>query len=128
MGLTRFLHEGLLPNGFWPSAVRSGLQALEVFRLRTFDAVLIDAALADLPVDTLIDRLRATHNASGEEVRYTEATSIVIIAGMRQELDPYDMAAIAPDATFVAPFELEDLVARLRELARQTRGSYGSEV
>ncbi|MCC6945484.1 MAG: response regulator transcription factor [Thermomicrobiales bacterium] len=116
LGLTRFLSEGLLPAGFWPSAVRSGLQALEVFRLRTFDAVLIDAALSDLPVDALVERLRETHDEAGEEVRHTSTTSMVIIAGIQQELEPYDLEVIAPDAVFVAPFDLEDLVDRLNQV------------
>lgn len=119
LGLTRFLTEGLLPEGFWPSAVRSGLQALEVFRLRTFDAVLIDAALSDLPVDVLVDRLRETHDAAGEEVRHTASTSMLLIAGIPQELEPYHLETMAPDALFVAPFELEDLVERLRQITRK---------
>lgn len=120
LGLTRFLSEGLLPEGFWTSAVRSGLQALEVFRLRTFDIVLVDAALSDLPVDALIARLRQSHDASGKEVRQSGSVPIVLIAGMAQELEPYDLGAIGPADVFVAPFELSDLVVRLRDLTSVT--------
>src|SRR5688572_13288533 len=88
LGLTRFLSEGLLLEGFWPSVVHAGLQALEVFRLRTFDAMLIDAAISDLPMDVLIERLRTTHSPDGSEVRHTAGTSIIVIAGIPQELEP----------------------------------------
>lgn len=120
LGLTRFLSEGLLPEGFWTSEVRSGLQALEVFRLRTFDIVLVDAALSDLPVDALVARLRQSHDASGNEVRQSGSVPIVLIAGMAQELEPYDLGAIGPAGVFVAPFELSDLVVRLRDLTSVT--------
>ena len=117
IGLTRFLSEGLLPEGFWPSAVRSGLQALEVFRLRTFDAVIVDASLSDLPVDAFVERLRQSYDVSGAEVRQTQNVRLLIVAGIPQELEPYDMAGIRPDAIFVAPFELSDLVDELRRLS-----------
>ncbi len=116
IGLTRFLSEGLLPEGFWPSAVRSGLQALEVFRLRTFDAVVVDAALSDLPIDAFTDRLRQSHDTGGNELRQTRDVRLLIVAGIPQELEPYNLQAIGPDAVFVAPFELGDLVDTLRQL------------
>ena len=47
LSLSHFLTEGLLYDGFWTSAIGSGLQFLEVLRLRTFDAVLLDAGLGD---------------------------------------------------------------------------------
>ncbi|MGD9714587.1 MAG: hypothetical protein AB7V46_21395 [Thermomicrobiales bacterium] len=116
LGLTTFLTEGLLPEGFWPSAVRSGLQALEVFRLRTFDAVVVDAALSDLPLDAFAARLRQTHNADGGEIRQSSDVALLIVAGIPQELAPYDLDAIAPGAVLVAPFELQELVDGLRKI------------
>src|SRR5215204_5867380 len=47
-GLSSFLGEGLMIAGFWTSTVASALQAIEVFRLRTFDLIIVDAALDGL--------------------------------------------------------------------------------
>ncbi|MEZ4624469.1 MAG: hypothetical protein R2843_06700 [Thermomicrobiales bacterium] len=44
-GLAEFLSEGLTIAGFWTSVIASALQTLEVFRLRTFDLIIVDAAL-----------------------------------------------------------------------------------
>ena len=39
--LAEFLVEGLPLGGFWTSAIANGLQALEVFRLRQFDLIVV---------------------------------------------------------------------------------------
>src|SRR5919112_1711088 len=46
--LTTFLGEGLVYAGFWTSIIANGVQALEVFRLRSFDVMLLDAALSGI--------------------------------------------------------------------------------
>ena len=46
--LTAFLGEGLVYAGFWTSAIASAVQALEVFRLRSFDVLVLDAALGGI--------------------------------------------------------------------------------
>ncbi len=55
--LVEFLNEGLPLGGFWTSVIASGLQAIEVFRLRQFDLVLIDAGLTSFSAVELIRRL-----------------------------------------------------------------------
>ena len=59
IGLSHFLTEGLLLEGFWTSSVAGGFQALEVFRLRQFDLVLLDATIGDIGPAELVRRLRS---------------------------------------------------------------------
>lgn len=118
LSLSQFLCEGLTGSGFWMSVVRSGLQALEVFRLRGFDALIIDAAITDLPLDELIRRLRSDPDDSSEMARLSVVTPIVVVAGIDAELEPYDIGAIDLAAVLVAPFELDDLAAILRPLRK----------
>ena len=56
--LTAFLGEGLVYAGFWTSAIASAVQALEVFRLRSFDVMVLDAALGGIGALELLRRLR----------------------------------------------------------------------
>jgi DNA-binding response OmpR family regulator len=119
LSLSQFLSEGLTESGFWMSVVRSGLQALEVFRLRGFDALIIDAAVSDLPMDELIRRLRSDPDKGSESTRQSVTTPMVVIAGMTGELEPYDIDALDLHAVFVAPFELEDLASSLKSLPRR---------
>src|SRR5690606_18881442 len=55
--LTEFLGEGLVMGGFWTSVISHGLQVLEVFRLRTFDLIVVDRDLGTFDAIELIERL-----------------------------------------------------------------------
>jgi DNA-binding response OmpR family regulator len=127
LSLTHFLTEGLFPHGFWMSAVRSGLQALEVFRLRGFDVLIVDAAVADLPLDELVRRLRGDERAPGHADRFSVGIPVVVIAGIPQELEPYDLPDLGVDACFVAPFELEEVAQVLNTLTSNRPGSNDSD-
>jgi DNA-binding response OmpR family regulator len=117
LSLSQFLTEGLTESGFWMSVVRSGLQALEVFRLRTFDALIVDAAVSDLPMDELIRRLRSTDEAASDTPRQSAAIPIVVIAGIPDEIEPFDLQSLDLQAVFVAPFELDELASTLKSVS-----------
>ena len=55
--LSEFLAEGLPLGGFWTSVIASGLQAIEVFRLRQFDMILLDTGLTSFSWIELVRRL-----------------------------------------------------------------------
>ena len=57
-GLSAFLGEGLIYAGLWTSVIASAMQALEVFRFRSFDHMIVDAALGGIGAIELIGRLR----------------------------------------------------------------------
>ena len=56
--LTAFLGEGLIYAGFWTSVIADAFQALEVFRMRSFDIILLDAALGGIGALEFVQRLR----------------------------------------------------------------------
>jgi two-component system phosphate regulon response regulator PhoB len=109
--LTAFLGEGLVYAGFWTSAIASAVQALEVFRLRSFDVLVLDAALGGIGAIELLRRLR------GRSDRATAAERtdipIVVIAASNDELDPVLAEQTGADSVILAPIELEVLATAL---------------
>lgn len=104
--LTTFLGEGLMMGGFWTSTIASAIQALEVFRLRSFDLVLVDAMLSGLGVAELIRRLRA---GDSEHSQRTDIP-LYIIAGSLDEVDPEEIAEAGSDGLLLPPIELDELI------------------
>lgn len=110
--LSGFLTEGLTMAGLWTSVVASPFQALEVFRLRGFDAVLLDAAIGGFGAVELLRRLRSTTDPGGDR-RPRADVPIFALAGSITEIDPGSAADAGANGVFVAPFELEDLASAL---------------
>lgn len=117
--LRDFLQEGLLFGGFWVSIIASGVQALEVFRLRTFDLVLIDNALAGFDAVELIRRLRLP---DGTDLGPRTDVPIVTVA---------DDAAAArtgveagADEALLPPIEIEELVPELHRIVHEWRARH----
>src|SRR4051812_9516295 len=109
--LTAFLSEGLVYAGFWTSAIASAVQALEVFRLRSFDIMVLDAALGGVGAIELLRRLRGR----SDRVSTAERTDIpiLVIAASSDELDPVLVEQAGADGVILAPIELEQLGADL---------------
>ncbi|HEU0165750.1 MAG TPA: response regulator [Thermomicrobiales bacterium] len=113
--LAGFLNEGLPLGGFWASWIASGLQALEVFRLRQFDLVLIDAGLRSFDALELMRRLRGTSSRSSDRTPRTKAPFVVV----SEEPEPIthdEAATLGVAAVMSAPIELEEIVQRLHEV------------
>ena len=114
--LSQFLQEGLVVAGFWISVVASSLQTLELFRLRTFDLMLVDIMLEGMGADELVQRLRA-QDASNSVPRTD--IPILALAGDVRELTGIDLESIAADAMILPPIEIEeialDIYARIGE-------------
>ena len=120
--LTAFLGEGLVYAGFWTSAIGSAVQALEVFRLRSFDVMLLDAALGGIGALELLRRLRGR----SDRATPTERTDIpiLVIAASNSELEP-DLAECAgADGVILAPIELERLAVELERAVTGWRESH----
>ncbi len=118
--LSAFLAEGLVYGGFWTSTVASGIQTLEVFRLRTFDLVLLDAALGDLSAIEVVRRLRGRSALSVAENARADLP-ILLIAAAEEEVDSLDVAAAGVDGTLVAPLDLDELVPYLHSVVATWR-------
>ncbi len=121
--LTEFLGEGLTFAGFWTSVIASGLQTLEVFRLRRFDLILIDVHLSGFDCFELIRRLRGTSSRTSATGPRTDAP-IVLIAQDRSELTGHAAADVGADDVLYAPLELEEVAQRLHELFARWREAH----
>lgn len=109
--LIAFLSEGLVYAGFWTSAIASALQALEVFRLRSFDAMLLDAALGGIGAVELLERLRGQSNRA-TKIERTDIP-ILVIAASSDEIVPELAQRASVSRVLLAPLELEDVAVHL---------------
>lgn len=113
-GLRDFFSQGLLYAGLWTSAIGSALQTLEVFRLRSFDLVLVDAHLGGMGAIELVKRLRGRSERSSPQGARADIP-ILLVAESSDAIDPHTAAAAGADGFLLAPFELNDAVVRLHE-------------
>ena len=120
-GVASILTEGLLIAGFWTSTIASALQALEVFRLRTFDLIIVDAALQGLGAKEFLTRLRGNQRSTGAPL--SERPAIVIAESSREmtETEAIDAGAIG---IVYAPFEIYDLALALFTTVRSWRDAH----
>jgi len=115
LSLSHFLTEGLLFEGFWTSAIGSGFQFLEVLRLRSFDAVLLDAGLGDIAVDEVIRRMRGTSDRASPGIPRSGMPAIVV-AGIRGEVELSTVIAAGGQLLLEPPLELEDVAVVVKRL------------
>jgi CheY-like chemotaxis protein len=113
-GLSEFFAEGLPLGGFWVSVIASGLQALEVFRLRQFDLILVDAEMQSFDAIEFLRRLRGVSSLDPGSQARTSAPAILVESFAQTEPRPVDKLGIAQ--TLVAPIELEDVVRSLHQV------------
>jgi DNA-binding response OmpR family regulator len=120
--LSEFLGEGLVYAGFWTSVIASAMQALEVFRLRSFDILVLDAALGGIGATELLRRLRGRSDRAAA----TERTDIpiLVIAASADEAGPAITAEAGADGVVVAPIELDVLARRLRTMVTAWREAH----
>ena len=109
--LTDFLGEGLVYAGYWTSTIASAVQALEVFRLRTFDAVVLDAALGGVGALELLRRLRGRSDRATAGGRTD--IPILVIEGTSGEIEVSAALEAGADRVLAAPIELIDIAAAL---------------
>lgn len=120
LGLRQFLGEGLLLGGFWTSTIASAIQVLEVFRLRTFDLVLVDALLPGLDGPELVRRLRGRSGRSDGDTSRTDAP-LILIADASAAIDPAAAEEAGADGILVPPIELEEIVPLLHGVVARWR-------
>ena len=118
--LSEFLAEGLLYGGFWVSVIASGLQALEVFRLRQFDLVVIDAGMQTFAAIELVRRLRGRSSLDRNQEARTHAPIVLIEpTSTGTGGGPPEVHGVA--TVLVAPLELAEVVRTLHEVFQAWR-------
>ena len=110
--LASFLAEGLPMGGFWTSVIASGLQALEVFRLRQFDIVVIDWDLQSFEAPELLRRLRGQSSRDASATPRTRAP-VVLVSEQPIALEDEERRRLGIEALLHAPLELDDVVREL---------------
>ncbi|CAN5661254.1 hypothetical protein BH09CHL1_BH09CHL1_33890 [soil metagenome] len=114
--LAGFLSEGLVLAGFWTSTIASALQTIEVFRLRTFDIVIVDAALQGLGAAELARRV----------VSFTNRPMIAIASSPTEMNEPEAMC-LGFISILYPPIEIEDLGAGLFAVVAAWRSAHPGE-
>lgn len=123
--LATFLNEGLPMGGFWTTVIASGLQALEVFRLRQFDIIALDYELRSFDAIELVKRLRGISSRAENSTARTTAP-IVLISEGEITIDPEMMAHLGISRALSAPLDLDDLAPDLHQVYEDWREAYPS--
>lgn len=121
--LASFLSEGLPLGGFWTSVIASGLQALEVFRLRQFDLVVVDATLQSFDALELMRRLRGTSRRARVSPQRTTAPFLVF-GQLSSDRDDFSNTDLGIAARFDPPVELKEIVPALHQAFAQWRSDH----
>ena len=116
--LTKHLKESIANYGWSVEAVHTGLDASQMLESFGFDMVLLDW---DLPDITGIDVCRAFRQRG-------KTTPVIFITG-KDELNALENALdIGADDYITKPFELRELMARIRSLQRRASGLATSDL
>lgn len=118
LSLAHFLTEGLVYEGFWTSTIGSGLQFLEVLRLRSFDAALLDAGLGDLAIDEIIRRMRGTSDRVSDESARSDMP-VMVVAGYAGEIERSTILDAGGQGLLEPPLEIEEVAAAMSALLAQ---------
>ncbi|NNM59026.1 MAG: response regulator [Legionellales bacterium] len=112
------LHHGLKNEGYAVDWVKDGLSADQALRTETFDIVILDLGLPKMPGLRVLDNLRLRENKTP-----------VLILTARDAIDDrikgLDMGA---DDYMLKPFDLNEVIARIRALQRRSVGGATSTI
>src|SRR5687768_3384990 len=113
--LLTILQAAMSYGGFKSEAARSGAEAIEAFRNRRFDAVLVDLGLPDLDGTDLLHTLREISDVP-----------ILVVSGRDTERDKIDALDRGADDFIPKPFLPGELLARIRSALRRYRSLHGA--
>jgi two-component system, OmpR family, response regulator len=121
--LSGFLNEGLPLGGFWTTVIASGLQALEIFRLRQFDIIVLDRDLQSFDALEFLRRLRGVSSRSAGSSPRTVAP-VVLISENPVDIGADVQSALGVNRMLHAPLELDEIVRELHAVFDDWRYSF----
>ena len=104
------LAEALAHEGFLPTVVGSGGDALDAHRRGRYDVVLLDLMLPDLDGREV-----------AREIRSSSDVPIIIVSARGEEVDRIVGLELGADDYVVKPFSAKELAARIRAVLRRGR-------
>jgi DNA-binding response OmpR family regulator len=122
-GLSGFLNNGLPLGGFWTTVIASGLQALEVFRLRQFDLVVLDWDLQSFDALEFLRRLRGVSTRSAT-ARPRTVAPVVVISENPARLDEKDRSLLEVSRMLHAPLDIDEVVRELHAVFEDWRQAF----
>lgn len=121
--LSKFLNEGLPLGGFWTTVIASGLQALEVFRLRQFDLVILDWELQSFQAHEFLRRLRGVSGRSNAATPRTQAP-VVLISEDPAHLDEGNQSLLGVSRMLHAPLDIDEVARELHAVFAEWRQAF----
>ena len=109
--IASFVAKGLRANGFTPTVVDDGQQALDRALSGEFDLMVLDIGLPTLDGFTVLRRLRESRSALPVVILTARDSVTDTVAGLEGGADDY----------VAKPFRFEELLARLRLRLREDR-------
>ena len=116
--LSEAIKESLYKAGFEVDAVAEGEEALSVTRQQPYDAIILDLGLPDIDGMKVLESLRDQKNTVPVLVLTARDALTDKISGLNSGADDY----------MVKPFEVDELIARLKALLRRPSQSIGTAI
>lgn len=112
------LRNALVRSGNRVDVTRDGLSALNAIREADYDCVLLDLGLPDFDGIELLRKIRAEGRA----------TPVVVVTARDQAPERVRGLDVGADDYVLKPFDLDELEARLRAVARRAIASRGGDI
>ena len=110
----RYLRQKISSAGYHPYNTGSGILALEMIDLNPPDAIILDLQLRDIDSRDVIARSRKKFKGP-----------IVVLSAFSREIEEIDALDLGADAIIVKPFDVLEVLARLRVAFRRRMVSSG---
>lgn len=114
--LSEAIKESLYKAGFEVDAVAEGEEALSVARSQLYDAIILDLGLPDIDGMKVLEALRGAKNQVPVLLLTARDALSDKIAGLNSGADDY----------MVKPFEVDELIARIKALLRRPSQATGT--
>jgi two-component system KDP operon response regulator KdpE len=117
INIRKLVSVNLEKRGYGVSEAGNGYQAMSMFREKTYDLVILDLVLPDMPgVDICV------------WIRARSVTPIIVLSGMRDEELKVKALDAGADDYITKPFGHDELLARVRAMLRRVMPSAAENI